>query len=277
MSEPTGIGKVLEAALDGTLGCLFLVGLFSVMILDTGKTIVDIACGWGLIILDHGAPVMLVEKLPAILPGDFVTSCSTIFIVQCCYLHSIWRFLKQSDHHQHVPFFMVAALSLACGSYVAIIQVHVDRSSVLHEVYADFLWVSTKSTIAQHLRRIRKCQTGAIRPASAAIVDIYITTWLCYHLHDSKTGHRQSDSMVTKLVNYALTRGMLTSVTQILGFILFLVDYPHNTLWFLLFYVPASTLYVNSLFSMWNSRRHVMWSNTPPTHPSGITLENQAD
>lgn len=31
MSEPTGIGKVLEAALDGTLGCLFLVGLFSVM------------------------------------------------------------------------------------------------------------------------------------------------------------------------------------------------------------------------------------------------------
>lgn len=76
--------------------------------------------------------------------------------------------------------------------------------------------------------------SGAIRPASAAVVDIYIATWLCYHLHDSKTGHSQyvdfrcsvhvhksrahdkrhctrSDNMVTKLVNYAFTRGMLTS------------------------------------------------------------------
>lgn len=65
---------------------------------------------------------------------------------------------------------------------------------------------------------------------SAAVVDIYITAWLCYHLHDSKTGHAEyvlqwafpeftishavnyrSDSMVTKLVNYAITRGIVTS------------------------------------------------------------------
>lgn len=32
---------------------------------------------------------------------------------------------------------------------------------------------------------------GALRPGLAAIVDIYITVWLCYHLHDAKTGHVQ--------------------------------------------------------------------------------------
>ncbi|KAI0717648.1 hypothetical protein C8Q72DRAFT_866376 [Fomitopsis betulina] len=81
----------------------------------------------------------------------------------------------------------------------------------------------------------------------------------------------RSDSMVTKLVNYALTRGMLTAVTQIMAFIMFLVDYPNHTLWFMLFYIPASTLYVNSLLAMWNARRYVMWSNEPPSRPSGIS------
>ena len=33
--------------------------------------------------------------------------------------------------------------------------------------------------------------TGALRPASTAIVDVYIASWSCYHLHNSKTGHTQ--------------------------------------------------------------------------------------
>ena len=39
----------------------------------------------------------------------------------------------------------------------------------------------------------------AIRPASTAVVDIYITIWLCYHLRDSKTGHTQYVVAVKRL------------------------------------------------------------------------------
>ena len=31
--------------------------------------------------------------------------------------------------------------------------------------------------------------TATLRPASAALVDVYITIWLCYHLQNAKSGH----------------------------------------------------------------------------------------
>ncbi|KAI0717649.1 hypothetical protein C8Q72DRAFT_158919 [Fomitopsis betulina] len=92
--------KCFAQEIDGTLGSLFFVLLFSVMfygftcgqvmyymtnyytrgeptyittlvvllwILDTGKTIVDIACGWVLVIsTDRHDPVKLLGKLPAV-------------------------------------------------------------------------------------------------------------------------------------------------------------------------------------------------------------------
>lgn len=121
---------------------------------------------------------------------------------------------------------------------------------------------------------------GSIRPGCAAIVAIYITVWLCYHLQDAKTGHYHSDSMVTKLVGYAITRGICTSVAQVLAFALFLVDSKNKTLWSMIFYVPASTLYVNSLLAMWNARRHVAHAEslTVPSTWSGadIALEDRS-
>ncbi|KAI0717650.1 hypothetical protein C8Q72DRAFT_158889 [Fomitopsis betulina] len=265
-----------EDALSGSLGCIFLVGFFSLMlygctcgqvmyylthyfaseigdrayikttviliwILDTGKTMVDMICGWEILIFEHGDPFALVERLPGIVPAEFMVSCTTIFIVQCCYLHTIWMFLRQSQRNKHWPLFMFLPILLTSGSLASglIGAVQIRSADSMYDAYS-------KAKIA-----------GALRPGLAAIVDIYITVWLCYHLRDAKTGHRQSDSIIAKLINYSITRGICTSVAQVLAFGLFLVDARNKTLWSMIFYIPASTLYVNSLLAMWNGRRTV--------------------
>ncbi|KAH9831149.1 uncharacterized protein C8Q71DRAFT_882561 [Rhodofomes roseus] len=289
MTEP-------KLELDGSLGCIFFVGLFSLMlygctcgqvlyyithygftdhryitiiviliwILDTGKTIVDMICGWEFLVWTHGDAFALLARLPGILPGEFVLSCSTIFIIQCCYLHTIWRFLKESQHHRHWVLFMLPPLLLTVVSLIA------GLVGAMQIRMADGMDMALSKAKA----------TGSIRPGCSAIVDIYITVWLCYHLHDARTGHKRSDTIVTKLISYAITRGFCTSVAQVLAFALFLVDSRNDTLYSMIFYIPASTLYVNSLLAMWNARKHITQIGTP-TIPStwggaDISLEDRS-
>ncbi|EPS93975.1 hypothetical protein FOMPIDRAFT_1055495 [Fomitopsis schrenkii] len=223
----------IEDEFNNTLGCLFLVGLFSVMLYG-------ITCGQILYYLTH------------YLPGDH--TYITILVVVLCWIVLV-AVLKLSDRRKLWPLFMVPAFVLVSGSFAAALV------GTVQVQYADNIFGGISNAKL----------AGTIRPVSAAVVDIYITAWLCYHLHDSKTGHAESDSMVTKLVNYAITRGIVTSASQVAAFVLFLVDYRRKTLWFLILYIPASTLYVNSLFAMWNARRHVMTSSTHPTNAGSLS------
>ncbi|KZT63828.1 hypothetical protein DAEQUDRAFT_760274 [Daedalea quercina L-15889] len=288
----------LGSELNGSLGCIFFVGFLSLMlygctcgqvlyyfshygsadhryittvvvliwIFDTGKTMVDMICGWGFLIPIHGDAFALLGRLPGILPGEFILSCSTIFIVQCCYLHTILMFLKHMRRHRgwHWLLFMSPPLLLALASLGAglVGAVQIRRAEDIAQAYS-------KAKL-----------TGALRPGCAAIVDIYITVWLCYQLQDAKSGHTHSDNMMTKLIGYAITRGICTSVAQVLAFALFLVDSRNQTLYSMIFYIPASTLYVNSLLAMWNTRQHVRKAGAPPTIPStwsaDITLESRS-
>ncbi|KAI0725769.1 hypothetical protein C8Q72DRAFT_954587 [Fomitopsis betulina] len=286
----------VEDLLNNTLGCLYLVGVFSVIlygctcgqvlyyathyipeqkgkvyvtvlvallwVLDTAKTLVDLACGWDLIVLKRGNALSLLYKIPATLPGDYAASCSAVYVVQCCYLHTIWNFIKQSDRRHYWAWFMAPAVLLATISFVtgiiAGMQVQ-DAGSISNAL--------PNSHIA-----------GSLRPACSAVVDIYITVWLCYHLQDAKspqtvTRPTRSDYRLAKLVNYAITRGIVTSVVQIAGFALFLIDYRNETLWFMLCYISASTIYVNSLLAMWNARHHIQDANPQASTSSQIDSE----
>ncbi|KZT66537.1 hypothetical protein DAEQUDRAFT_758660 [Daedalea quercina L-15889] len=247
----------LESELNSSLGCMFLSGLFSFMLYGCtcGQGLYYIGnyassdhkhikglTGWDILARIHGDIFAFLGTLPRILPAEFFLSCITIFIVQCCYLYTIWTFLERSDHHWRWLLCIILPPSLlALGSLVS------GLVSSIQLLPAKDIEVALEKTKI----------VGAIRPGCSVIVDIYITVWLCYHLQDAKTGHERSDNMMTKLINYAITRGIVTSVVQTLAFALFLVDAKGKTLWSMIFYVPASTLYVNSLLAMWNARRHV--------------------
>ncbi|KAI0726550.1 hypothetical protein C8Q72DRAFT_844956 [Fomitopsis betulina] len=295
--------KNIEELLNGTLGCLYLVGVFSVIlygctcgqvlyyvthyyipgdhayitilvallwVLDTGKTMVDIACGWDVILLNHGDAFSLLDKIPAILPGEFAASHD--------FYRSMLLFAYNLEIHQAIePTPILAFIHASSGSFgiwiIRCVTFSVMRgqdlsSPVVSGIIAT-IQVQTAGSIFAALPNSRIA--GSFRPACSAVVDIYITVWLCYHLQDGRTGHPQSDYMITKLVNYAITRGIVTSVVQVIGFVLFLIDYHNETLWFMLCYIPASTIYVNSLLAMWNARHHVMISGHSQMQPAPLS------
>ncbi|KAH9836841.1 uncharacterized protein C8Q71DRAFT_62614 [Rhodofomes roseus] len=285
---------ISEAELNGILGAILLSGTFSWMLygctcgqvlyyvnnyastdhkhikilvtlvwmLDTGKMIMGTACDWDILVGGRGTPARF-EGLPGILPGIMFFGCITIFIVHCCYLYTIWKFLKQSDRLSRWQFIMAPPLLFATGSLVA------GLVNAAHVVMTD----NIEGALAKNKL------VGPMRLACAVITDIYITVWLCYHLQDAKTGQEPSDNMITRLVNYAISRGMFTAIAQILAVVLLLTDGTSKTLYSMIFYVPASGLYVNSLLFMWNVRHYVKKVSMPtnPSRWSNMVLDHAVD
>ncbi|KAJ6629217.1 hypothetical protein B0H10DRAFT_31047 [Mycena sp. CBHHK59/15] len=86
----------------------------------------------------------------------------------------------------------------------------------------------------------------------AALNDVVITTSLCYYLHHSRSGLPSTDKFVDALILYAVSRGVLTAITQIL-FLVTNVALPGATYW-QPFHQAVGKLYVNSVLATLNVR-----------------------
>ncbi|KAJ8080701.1 hypothetical protein PM082_017535 [Marasmius tenuissimus] len=87
---------------------------------------------------------------------------------------------------------------------------------------------------------------------SAAAADILIAVSLCYYLYKSKTGSRRTDSLISTLMIYTLTTGVMTSVIDTIIVISF-ATMPQNFVWLALFWI-VGRCYVNSFLAALNSR-----------------------
>jgi len=85
----------------------------------------------------------------------------------------------------------------------------------------------------------------------AAVADICITIALCYHLQKHKTGFSATDDIVNRIIRLTVQTGAVTAICATIDVIVFCVD---NTGTHLIFNVPLSKLYTNSLMSSLNAR-----------------------
>ncbi|KII90546.1 hypothetical protein PLICRDRAFT_173946 [Plicaturopsis crispa FD-325 SS-3] len=86
---------------------------------------------------------------------------------------------------------------------------------------------------------------------SSSICDVIITFSLVWHLRLQKTGFRATDDIVNRIVRVTVQTGLLTAIWAIVDLIVFLVN---PTGLHLIFNVPLSKLYTNSLLSSMNAR-----------------------
>jgi hypothetical protein len=87
--------------------------------------------------------------------------------------------------------------------------------------------------------------------AAECVSDFIITTSLVWHLRKHKTGFKETDTLVNRLIIMTVQTGMVTSLCAIVDLILYLCD---PTGLHLLFNMPLSKLYTNSLMSSLNTR-----------------------
>ncbi|KAI0089205.1 hypothetical protein BDY19DRAFT_944691 [Irpex rosettiformis] len=97
----------------------------------------------------------------------------------------------------------------------------------------------------------------------SAAADMFITISLVWHLRKHKTGLIGTDDMVNRVIKLTVQTGMITTVCAIVDLVLFLVT-PAGL--HLIFNLPLSKLYTNSLMSTLNSRRVFLSSQQQYQH-----------
>ncbi|KAJ7928746.1 hypothetical protein B0H13DRAFT_2652700 [Mycena leptocephala] len=105
-------------------------------------------------------------------------------------------------------------------------------------------------TIASIAANVFRAVTGTVQ-GTAAACDIAITIALICYLHSGRVTER----MIDKLIVYAVCRGILTAIAQIM-FLALNVSLPHRTLW-QPFHQAVGKLYVNSVVASLNVRNTV--------------------
>ncbi|KAF8877106.1 hypothetical protein BD779DRAFT_1677486 [Infundibulicybe gibba] len=91
--------------------------------------------------------------------------------------------------------------------------------------------------------------------ALAAAGNVLIAATLCTLLHRSRTGFRRSDTMINKLILFAVNTGFLTSLCAVASLILIIVA--GDTFLYIAFFFCIGRLYSNTLLATLNVRKMI--------------------
>ncbi|KAK7012835.1 hypothetical protein R3P38DRAFT_1560358 [Favolaschia claudopus] len=164
--------------------------------------------------------------------SDDITTAMTafiIFFVQCFYTWRLWLL-------SHRKLVLVVPLAI-------LIVIHLGLEMAVMAL--TFKWPDFSQ-----FRRITGYFTGAV--AVAAATDITIAAAMFTLLQNRKTGIKNTEQLLNRIVMYTISTGLLTSMVDIviLGAFVGLPD----TLVYLCFFDFVPNLYANSLLAMLNSR-----------------------
>ncbi|KAH9849122.1 hypothetical protein C2E23DRAFT_401022 [Lenzites betulinus] len=106
----------------------------------------------------------------------------------------------------------------------------------------------------------------------AVVCDVVLAGALVYILHNNRTGMKNTDNILDKLIVYAINTGVLTTIFGLLVFV-FSVVYPTNFIYAGIS-VAGVKLYSNSVLAMLNSRKSLsdkMINNVPAGDSISLT------
>ncbi|EPT01435.1 hypothetical protein FOMPIDRAFT_1120437 [Fomitopsis schrenkii] len=192
--------------------------------LDTARTCCDLQFLWSYLVTSHGN-IDGMSRFTGV-KAEFFLAALVVLIVQMYYIHSIWRFMAHRWHRIPLTITMalLAILSFcACSSLVDLDQL-------------------TESSICTHSRLARAKIPASIETVTAVVTDVYIAIALSITLRGKRTGFSGTDTLISKLVTFAIHRGILTAVLQLLHFATYIGtfhDGPNKLIW-AVFHFPGS-------------------------------------
>ncbi|KAI0933758.1 hypothetical protein AcV5_005824 [Taiwanofungus camphoratus] len=206
-----------------------------VWLLDTSSTILSVQIIWYYLVQGH-ANVITLTILPNTFVAEYAVAAIAVLLVQCYYMHNIWRLLGNRWYKAPLTavMFILALISCAC-SFAS-----VYLGAFNHRVPSIF----DQTKIPASLQTV-----------SATVTDVYITAALSWTLYGERTGFKHTETMIRKLTFYAINRGVFTAVLQVMQFITY-TALPSTLVWSI-FHFPGSSVYVNCLLAVLNARHHL--------------------
>lgn len=207
------------------------------LLVDTAKEVVIAQDAFFYLIQVHGNPLYLAE-VPRSFGAWVVLSGIAVFLVQGFYISNIWIVMNLGRYRLLFTIAATILILLCLGGNLASV----------HDIYnTDTIGAALAGVISPTLIEI----------SAALAADLYIATILCYTLHDAKRGFSSTESLLSRLITYAASRGLTLCVLQIAQLVLYIRSYETGNEALLLCSWTQSTLYVNSLLAALNARKHL--------------------
>ncbi|PIL34992.1 hypothetical protein GSI_02779 [Ganoderma sinense ZZ0214-1] len=200
-------------------------------VLDTVSLALGVAALFKYVVSDFGEPLLLLHIPPTLALEDALTVVIRTF-TQCFFAYRIWALSKRNVT------LVTSVVILALCSFGPGMAISVD-------MYTDddiFSLGTLKTRIL-----------AGFANGLSAVCDILITASLCYYLHSKRTGFRRTDSMIDRLIVYAVNRGALTAICQA-GEMITTVAFPGRFI-FIPFALLNSKLYCNTLLATLNAQK----------------------
>ncbi|KAI0709760.1 hypothetical protein C8Q76DRAFT_78668 [Earliella scabrosa] len=158
--------------------------------------------------------------------------CFTVVTSQCFFVHRVWMIGKR-----YRPVVVVAVLLMLLELAVCFVAA------------VKGFQLKTWPEFSQWTYMI------SIHNAASTVSDLIITAVLIYTLRTSRTGIKRTDSMISTLILYAISTGLLTGLYNGVCFLTSVI-LPHDLI-YLGTVIIGIRLYSNSLLAALNSRRTI--------------------
>ncbi|KAF8798622.1 hypothetical protein BYT27DRAFT_6897122 [Phlegmacium glaucopus] len=201
--------------------------VIAVMVLDTLNqvSVTHVAYTYTVTYWGNAEPPLVVWSLGTAV----VCTGMTAFVVQSFLTMRIWRLRGRNIY------LTSSSMVLVVGSF------------------SSFILYTVKGAGLKDLPSLARIKHEAIATnVLAAAIDLIIAATLCTLLHLSRTGFRQSNTIINKLIIFSVNTGLITSLCALASMISILVA--GNTFIYVAFFVCLGRLYTNSLLSTLNLR-----------------------
>ncbi|EMD39832.1 hypothetical protein CERSUDRAFT_81174 [Gelatoporia subvermispora B] len=182
----------------------------------------------------HANPVAL-ESLPNFWVPEFFFSSLTFCTAQLFFIHKIWALL--GDQKIRLPLTLIAII-LSLVSFAGGIGV--------------VCVASLNPSVDWILERVKI--PGSTQQLTAVVTDVYITISLCIILRSSQASFKNTQTLLSQLTVYVINRGVLSATIQLLHFVTYVATYNRFTFIWMVFHIPGSKVYVNSVLATLNIR-----------------------
>jgi len=169
------------------------------------------------------------EKLVWSILVEVIFNGLTAFLVQSFLTVRVWRLSNRNT------WLTALAVTLVIGEFACVIA---------------FTGMSLRLRTFVELARLKPLSVTV--NALAAASDVLIAATLCTLLHRSRTGFHRSDTMINKLILFAVNTGCFTSLCAVASLISIVVA--GGTFLYIAFFFCIGRLYSNSLLATLNAR-----------------------
>uniref|UniRef100_A0A0W0ET93 DUF6534 domain-containing protein n=1 Tax=Moniliophthora roreri TaxID=221103 RepID=A0A0W0ET93_MONRR len=226
--------------------------VLAILALETIHITLAIHAIYHYLILNFGNPFALVEEVWSAIVGHHTRDCLDNYyctLILC---------RKNLPAHQRDWWTPTIVCILKAIEFALTITVTINAARVRFYI-----------AIAENERVMTMAIAGF---ASAVANDIVCAVALSYYLHTSRSGIKSTDTLINKLIAYAIHNGALTSLTSI-SIVVLIAPKPKNLVYFSMFEVIGN-LYANSLLSTLNSRKS--HANSRVSLPVTVDSSNQS-